>query len=87
MRKGNSCKPLWNSKVPGIVVNVLWLMPQRMSCVSLLDINEGIDDLVHHYDFVLLSPQLKVLPTKFLQYCSGTAGSAVVTVAKPVRSR
>ena len=45
------------------------------------DFSEVIDNPVHHCDFVLFSPWLRVLPTKFLSYWSDTAGSAAVTVA------
>ena len=47
------------------------------------DFDKVIDNPVHHCEFVLFSPWLKVLPTKFLQYWSDTAGLAVVIVAKP----
>ena len=47
------------------------------------EFDKVIDNPIHHCDFVLFSPWLKVLPTKFLQHWSDTAGSAVVIVAKP----
>ena len=47
------------------------------------DFNEVIDNPVHHCDFALFSPWLNVLPTKFLQHRSDTAGSSVLIVAKP----
>ena len=47
------------------------------------DFNEVIGNPIHHCCFVLISPWLKVLPSKLLQHWRDTAGLAVVTAAKP----